>query len=52
MKVINTSNSFAKVLAAGIILSWVMAPRAHADIYINVVAVNGASSPKDFLDPF
>ena len=52
MKAINTFNSISKALAAGIILSWVMVPHAYADIYINVMAVNGANSPKDYSIKF
>jgi len=40
------ANNISKILLVTIILALGMISRAHADIYINVVAVNGADAPK------
>ena len=52
MKVTKTIKRIPLILAAGIILSMGMMARAHADIYINVMAVNGATTPKDYSIKF
>lgn len=52
MKATKTINNFSKTLFAGIILSLGMVSGAHADIYINVMAVNGANAPKSYSIKF
>jgi len=52
MKATNNTLRFSRLLAVGIILSLGMQARAHADIYINVMAVNGAKAPKTYSIKF
>lgn len=42
----NILSYISKTLMAGIIFSFGLMPWAHGDIYINVMAVNGADAPK------
>ena len=43
----NSLSATFKIFTAGIILSFGLIPWAHGDIYINVMAVNGADAPKN-----
>lgn len=52
MKATNTIDHTFRILFAGIILSLGMTSGARADIYINVMAVNGAATPKSYSIKF